>query len=127
MAKRYEKGGCRVTLTGHIEHLRTLAQLDPDTTVLQLAMVNVLRSWPRPSTGSAATNREALAVFSGGPGTAALIMLVVVVVAAGAGCALAFWHGYNHGYRDALAYRTAAAQVLDAAATVVDNAKVCRP
>jgi hypothetical protein len=30
------------TLTEHVAHLRTLAALDPGTTVLQQAMVNVL-------------------------------------------------------------------------------------
>lgn len=31
-----------MSLTEHVEHLRTLALLDPETTVLQMAMVNVL-------------------------------------------------------------------------------------
>lgn len=31
-----------MTLTEQVDHLRTLAQLDPETTTLQLAMVNVL-------------------------------------------------------------------------------------
>jgi hypothetical protein len=31
-----------MTLVDHIAHLRTLAQLDPETTVLQMAMINVM-------------------------------------------------------------------------------------
>jgi hypothetical protein len=31
-----------MTLVAHVDHLRTLAQLDPETTVLQLALINVL-------------------------------------------------------------------------------------
>jgi hypothetical protein len=31
-----------MTLADHVAHLRTLATLDPETTVLQLAMINVL-------------------------------------------------------------------------------------
>ena len=31
-----------MSLLGHVDHLRTLAQLDPDTSVFDLAVVNVL-------------------------------------------------------------------------------------
>ena len=31
-----------MSLTGHVRELRTLAMLDPETTVLQLAMINVM-------------------------------------------------------------------------------------
>jgi hypothetical protein len=31
-----------MSLTAHVDHLRTLAALDPDTTVLQQAMINVM-------------------------------------------------------------------------------------
>jgi hypothetical protein len=68
-------------------------------------------------------------VSSGGPGTAALIMLVVVIVGAGGGSCVAWLAGWRAGYLAAQAYRTAAGQVLDAAARVVDRslARVRRP
>ena len=31
-----------MTLADHVAHLRTLAQLDPETTIRQMAMINVL-------------------------------------------------------------------------------------
>ena len=31
-----------MSLVGHVDQLRTLAQLDPETTMLQMAIVNVL-------------------------------------------------------------------------------------
>jgi hypothetical protein len=32
-----------MTLAAHVDHLRTLAALDTETTVLQMAMINVLQ------------------------------------------------------------------------------------
>jgi hypothetical protein len=43
-----------------------------------------------------------------------------LAIAAGGGCALAWWRGYEHGYRAATSYRKVAAEV-DASTFPIDD------